>query len=208
MSFYNIFLFICLFSCFVNRQQTKPPIFQSVSDNLILQMFFGFCFGNIKVLPLRLQRNSIQIWKYKHLFIVVNVPLSLISVGMAKTWSSPDVCCCCIPVDAHKQIIYVWSVIIQNKFVSGVSQSTEIKNTRSLISHLNNISPTYRTGNGVGLQGVIRSSQEIPYDSAIFMSTNSIPSDGELLDMSILSLIKKRIRVSVKQLNVFKITIT
>lgn len=57
----------------MNRQQTKPPIYESVSDNLLLQMFFGFCFGNIKVLPLRLLRDSIQIRKNKHLFFVDNV---------------------------------------------------------------------------------------------------------------------------------------
>lgn len=61
-------------------------------------------------------------------------------------------------------------------------------------------------GNGGGnggsaFYGILRASELIPYDSAIFVSTDSIPADVNLAQYAGITLLKKRIRVIIRQIN-------
>lgn len=49
---------------------------------------------------------------------------------------------------------------------------------------------------GSGFYGIMRASELIPYDSAIFISTDSVPDDINLAKYAAITLLKKRIRVS------------
>lgn len=51
-------------------------------------------------------------------------------------------------------------------------------------------------GGGSGFYGILRASELIPYDSAIFISTDKIPQDISLMKNAATILLKKRIRVS------------
>lgn len=48
---------------------------------------------------------------------------------------------------------------------------------------------------GSGFYGILRASELIPYDSAIFISTDKIPQDISLMKNAATILLKKRIRV-------------
>lgn len=50
-------------------------------------------------------------------------------------------------------------------------------------------------GGGSGFYGILRASELIPYDSAIFISTDKIPQDISLMKNAATILLKKRIRV-------------
>ena len=49
---------------------------------------------------------------------------------------------------------------------------------------------------GSGFYGIVRASELIPYDSAIFISTDRIPIDVNLAQYAAITLLKKRIRVN------------
>lgn len=48
---------------------------------------------------------------------------------------------------------------------------------------------------GSGFYGILRASELVPYDSAIFISTDKIPKDTSLMKNAAIVLLKKRIRV-------------
>lgn len=48
---------------------------------------------------------------------------------------------------------------------------------------------------GSGFYGILRASELVPYDSAIFISTDKIPQDISLMKNAATILLKKRIRV-------------
>lgn len=50
---------------------------------------------------------------------------------------------------------------------------------------------------GSAFYGIMRASELIPYDSAIFISTDSVPDDINLARYAAITLLKKRIRVSI-----------
>lgn len=52
------------------------------------------------------------------------------------------------------------------------------------------------TESGKALNAILKASELIPYDSAIFLSTDNDPTDFEQFDRAATILIKKRIRVS------------
>lgn len=54
---------------------------------------------------------------------------------------------------------------------------------------------------GSGFYGILRSSELVPYDSAIFISTDKIPQDIGLMKNAATILLKKRIRVIFKCVN-------
>lgn len=49
---------------------------------------------------------------------------------------------------------------------------------------------------GSGFYGILRASELVPYDSAIFISTDKIPTDASLMKNAAIVLLKKRIRVT------------
>lgn len=55
---------------------------------------------------------------------------------------------------------------------------------------------------GSAFYGILRASELIPYDSAIFVSTDSIPADVNLAQYAGITLLKKRIRVSAVRISV------
>lgn len=59
---------------------------------------------------------------------------------------------------------------------------------------INVLQPSYDSS-GRAYYGILRTSQEIPYDSAIFLATSNAATDKELGRIAALTLLKKRIRV-------------
>lgn len=57
---------------------------------------------------------------------------------------------------------------------------------------------TQTVDSGKAFTSILKASGHIPYDSAIFISTDNDPSDSELFDRAATVLIKKRIRVNMK----------
>lgn len=55
---------------------------------------------------------------------------------------------------------------------------------------------------GSGFYGILRASELVPYDSAIFISTDKIPQDISLMKNAATILLKKRIRVSCVNLSI------
>jgi hypothetical protein len=69
------------------------------------------------------------------------------------------------------------------------------KNTKSLVSQLD-LMPESSSKGGQAFNGILRASELIPYDSAIFLSTQFVPTDTDLEHLAAITLLKKRIRVS------------
>lgn len=79
---------------------------------------------------------------------------------------------------------------------TGIAKSTSFRNTKSLMDAINSLQPSYENS-GRAYYGILRTSQEIPYDSAIFLATSNAATDKELSRMAALTLLKKRIRLYV-----------
>lgn len=58
---------------------------------------------------------------------------------------------------------------------------------------------------GSGFYGIMRASELIPYDSAIFITTDSVPDDTNLARYAAITLLKKRIRVRNTIFTVFEL---
>lgn len=87
-------------------------------------------------------------------------------------------------------------VILMRYNATGIAKSTSFRNTKSLMDSINALQPSYE-GSGRAYYGILRTSQEIPYDSAIFLATSNPATDKELAKMAALTLLKKRIRLYV-----------
>uniref|UniRef100_A0A8D8C5U5 (northern house mosquito) hypothetical protein n=1 Tax=Culex pipiens TaxID=7175 RepID=A0A8D8C5U5_CULPI len=87
-------------------------------------------------------------------------------------------------------------VILMRYNATGIAKSTSFRNTKSLMDSINALQPSY-DGSGRAYYGILRTSQEIPYDSAIFLATSNPATDKELAKMAALTLLKKRIRLYV-----------
>uniref|UniRef100_A0A182IZ38 Uncharacterized protein n=1 Tax=Anopheles atroparvus TaxID=41427 RepID=A0A182IZ38_ANOAO len=79
---------------------------------------------------------------------------------------------------------------------TGISKSVSFRNTKSLMEAVNLLKPSYDRG-GSEYYNIMRTSQEIPYDSAIFLATSRATTDAQLSRMTALTLLKKRIRLYV-----------
>lgn len=78
----------------------------------------------------------------------------------------------------------------------GVTYS--FKNTRTMIAGLESVQESRNMRNGgSGFYGIMRASELIPYDSAIFISTDNVPDDTNLARYAAITLLKKRIRVCI-----------
>uniref|UniRef100_A0A2M3Z267 Uncharacterized protein n=1 Tax=Anopheles braziliensis TaxID=58242 RepID=A0A2M3Z267_9DIPT len=77
---------------------------------------------------------------------------------------------------------------------TGISKSIAFRNTKSLMEAINQLQPSYDRG-GSEYYGILRTSQEVPYDSAIFLATSKSTTDPQLSRMTALTLLKKRIRL-------------
>ncbi|XP_035775855.1 uncharacterized protein LOC118457948 [Anopheles albimanus] len=77
---------------------------------------------------------------------------------------------------------------------TGISKSIAFRNTKSLMEAINQLQPSYDRG-GSEYYGILRTSQEVPYDSAIFLATSKSTTDPQLARMTALTLLKKRIRL-------------
>lgn len=60
------------------------------------------------------------------------------------------------------------------------------------------------TESGKAFNAILKASELIPYDSAIFLSTDNDPTDFEQFDRAATVLIKKRIRVSYFEIKIRK----
>ncbi|XP_055622864.1 uncharacterized protein LOC129765852 isoform X2 [Toxorhynchites rutilus septentrionalis] len=87
-------------------------------------------------------------------------------------------------------------VILMRYNSTGIAKSTSFRNTKSLMDAINVLQPSYDSS-GRAYYGILRTSQEIPYDSAIFLATSNAATDKELARMAALTLLKKRIRLYV-----------
>lgn len=85
-------------------------------------------------------------------------------------------------------------VLFCSFFGTGISKSVTFRNTKSLMEAVNLLQPSFDRG-GSEYYSILRTSQEIPYDSAIFLATSRATTDAQLSRMTALTLLKKRIRV-------------
>lgn len=69
------------------------------------------------------------------------------------------------------------------------------KNTRTMVAGLNSIQESIKDS-GTAFVGIIKASELIPYDSAIFICTDTEPSDINLSKLAANTLFNKRIRVN------------
>ncbi|XP_041766140.1 uncharacterized protein LOC121590478 [Anopheles merus] len=86
--------------------------------------------------------------------------------------------------------------ILMRYNASGISKSVTFRNTKSLMEAVNLLQPSFDRG-GSEYYSILRTSQEIPYDSAIFLATSRATTDAQLSRMTALTLLKKRIRLYV-----------
>uniref|UniRef100_A0A4Y0BK12 VWFA domain-containing protein n=1 Tax=Anopheles funestus TaxID=62324 RepID=A0A4Y0BK12_ANOFN len=86
--------------------------------------------------------------------------------------------------------------ILMRYNATGISKSITFRNTKSLMEAVNLLQPSYDRG-GSEYYSILRTSQEIPYDSAIFLATSRATTDSQLSRMTALTLLKKRIRLYV-----------
>ncbi|XP_055323412.1 uncharacterized protein LOC129578614 isoform X2 [Sitodiplosis mosellana] len=79
---------------------------------------------------------------------------------------------------------------------SGVGVTYSFKNTRTMIAGLDSVQESREMiEGGSGFYGILRASELVPYDSAIFISTDKIPQDISLMKNAATILLKKRIRL-------------
>lgn len=64
-----------------------------------------------------------------------------------------------------------------------------------MIAGLESVQESKQLGGGSAFFGIMRASELVPYDSAIFISTDSIPADTDSAQYAAITLLKKRIRV-------------
>lgn len=65
-----------------------------------------------------------------------------------------------------------------------------------MIAGLESVQESKTPGGGSAFFGIMRASELVPYDSAIFISTDSVPADTDAAQYAAITLLKKRIRVS------------
>ncbi|XP_055913466.1 uncharacterized protein LOC129947054 [Eupeodes corollae] len=75
---------------------------------------------------------------------------------------------------------------------SGTPTAYSFNNTRQFLAGLNSIK---ESAGGNAFIGVVHASELVPYDSAVFISTASIPAHTELVQDAAITLLKKRIRL-------------
>lgn len=101
------------------------------------------------------------------------------------------------------EVAFLWRNIINILFLfSGIYATYKFNNSRTLVAGLNSIQPSSKTDQEISthtdnvFSTVIRAAERIPYDSAIFLFTNSEPVEDEVAQTAAIMLLKKRIRVS------------
>lgn len=78
----------------------------------------------------------------------------------------------------------------------GIRSIYNISNTKAMMTSLNRIREENATSEeSKTFYSLLRTSQLVPYDSAIFLSTDNLPSDHEHQDAAAMNLLKKRIRL-------------
>lgn len=83
---------------------------------------------------------------------------------------------------------------------TGVGVTYSFKNTPTMIAGLESVQESRDLNEGgSGFYGILRASELVPYDSAIFISTDKIPQDISLMKNAATILLKKRIRVNKNQ---------
>lgn len=80
--------------------------------------------------------------------------------------------------------------------MAGVGVTYSFKNTRTMIAGLESVQESREMiDGGSGFYGIMRACELVPYDSAIFISTDKTPEDVNLVKYAAITLLKKRIRV-------------
>lgn len=100
--------------------------------------------------------------------------------------------------EVRQQNVYdFFSICLSFWFGIGVGVTYSFKNTRTMIAGLDSVQESQEMiDGGSGFYGIMRASELVPYDSAIFISTDQIPKDSNLVKYAAITLLKKRIRVS------------
>uniref|UniRef100_A0A6B2EC18 Putative conserved secreted protein n=1 Tax=Phlebotomus kandelakii TaxID=1109342 RepID=A0A6B2EC18_9DIPT len=79
---------------------------------------------------------------------------------------------------------------------SGISVTYNFKNTRTIMAGIESVRESLQPGSeDKAFIGILRASELIPYDSAIFLSTDKIPQNPEFSQEAAIVLLKKRIRL-------------
>lgn len=81
--------------------------------------------------------------------------------------------------------------------IAGIKSTYNLTNTRAMMATLDRVrEENATTQESKTYYSIIRTGQLIPYDSAIFLSTDNLPNDTEHQQPASMILLKKRIRVS------------
>lgn len=80
--------------------------------------------------------------------------------------------------------------------LSGIKSTYNLTNTKAMVATLDRVREENATSEeSKTYYSIIRTGQLIPYDSAIFLSTDNLPNDTEHQQPASMILLKKRIRV-------------
>lgn len=89
------------------------------------------------------------------------------------------------------------SLLTERLLFAGIKSTYNLTNTRAMMSTLERVREENATvQESKTYYSIIRTGQLIPYDSAIFLSTDNLPNDTEHQNQASMILLKKRIRVS------------
>ncbi|XP_055678700.1 uncharacterized protein LOC129787270 [Lutzomyia longipalpis] len=79
---------------------------------------------------------------------------------------------------------------------SGISVTYNFKNTRTMMAGMESVRESHTPGSEEkAFIGIIRASELIPYDSAIFLTADRVPQNSEFSQEAAIILLKKRIRL-------------
>ncbi|XP_055699878.1 uncharacterized protein LOC129809273 [Phlebotomus papatasi] len=79
---------------------------------------------------------------------------------------------------------------------SGISVTYSFKNTRTIMAGIESVRESHQPrSEEKAFIGILRASELIPYDSAIFLSTDRVPQNAEFSQEAAIVLLKKRIRL-------------
>lgn len=90
----------------------------------------------------------------------------------------------------------IYTFLLISFLFAGVGVTYSFKNTRTMIAGLESVQESREMiDGGSGFYGIMRACELVPYDSAIFISTDKTPEDVNLVKYAAITLLKKRIRV-------------
>lgn len=119
-----------------------------------------------------------------------------------------------VTYDSTGQLKFILNTSLENHITNiiisvqtGIKSSYNLTNTKTMNGVLDKIREESNDVESKTFYSIIRTAQLIPYDSAIFLSTDSLPKDLEHQQQASMMLLKKRIRVIILKIIYGQLTI-